>query len=120
MLFSSYLLVVAARDLSDSRGRGAKEVLQEYYDGIGGRPTYKSSPAPSNKRNRQSIGGTPATATKSTKRAKTSLSVAKNGDDQSPVPDTKWKPPKGSWEHEITAIDTIEKTEKGLVCYVQW
>jgi len=101
---------------------GAKEVLQEYYDGIGGRPTYKSSPAPSNKRNRQSIGSTPTTATKGTKRAKTSLSASKNGDDHSPAPttDSKWKPPKGSWENEITAIDTIEKTDKGLVCYVQW
>lgn len=94
----------------------------EYYEKIGGRPELR---APSvSKRGRQSTGSAPAsTAAKNNKRARTSLGVAsKNGDDASPAPsDDKWKPPaKGSWEDEITAIDTIEKTGKGLVCYVQW
>lgn len=34
--------------------------------------------------------------------------------------DAKWKPPAGNWEDAIAAIDTIEKTERGLVCFVQW
>jgi len=32
----------------------------------------------------------------------------------------KWKPPAGNWEDAISHIDTIEKTDSGLICYVQW
>lgn len=104
-----------------SWNRGAKEVLMDYYKKIGGRPELRAASS-AVKRGRQSTGSAPASATpKNNKRARTSLS-AKNVEEASPVPsDDKWKPPaKGSWEDEITAIDTIEKTNSGLVCYVQW
>jgi len=87
---------------------GAREVLDEYFESIGGKPKYT---APTNKRSRQSIG-TPGTA----KKKKTTPSK----DSSSPPDEPKWKPPTGSWEDEIQAIDTIEKTEKGLICYIQW
>lgn len=104
----------------------------EYYAKIGGRPELRASSA--SKRGRQSVGGTPASAApKNNKRARISVGKAVGGkgsstgagqgvEDVSPEPsDDKWKPPaKGSWEDEITAIDTIEKTNKGLICYVQW
>ena len=101
--------------------RGAKEILQQYYTSIGGRPTFESSPALKGKRSRTSLGSTPA-ASKAVKRAKTSTPAAtnKNGNESPPADGDAWNPPKGSWEDEITCIDTIEKTEKGLVCYVQW
>ncbi|KAL7276906.1 hypothetical protein RUND412_000098 [Rhizina undulata] len=107
---------------------GASEVLEEYYKAIGGRPTYT---APTGKRGRVSgvSGATPVTAS-GNKRART-LANARNGVD-SPVPapspvsapapahEEKSRLPSGSWEDEIVAIDTIEKTDKGLICYVQW
>lgn len=101
--------------------RGAKEVLMDYYKKIGGRPELRATSSVA-KRGRQSAGNAPPSAApKNNKRARTSLG-AKNIEDVSPAPsDDKWKPPaKGSWEDEITAIDTIEKTNHGLVCYVQW
>lgn len=93
----------------------------DYYKKIGGRPELRATSSVA-KRGRQSAASVPASAApKNNKRARTSLSV-KNVEDVSPAPsDDKWKPPtKGSWEDEITAIDTIEKTNAGLVCYVQW
>lgn len=93
----------------------------DYYKKIGGRPELRATSSVA-KRGRQSTGNAPASAApKNNKRARTSLG-AKNVEDVSPAPsDDKWKPPaKGSWEDEITAIDTIEKTNNGLVCYVQW
>ncbi|RPA96739.1 hypothetical protein L873DRAFT_1791521 [Choiromyces venosus 120613-1] len=100
---------------------GAKEILQAYYNAIGGRPTLESSPVVKGKRGRLSSGSTPA-AVKAVKRAKTSTPAAttKNGKEASPAGGEPWNPPKGSWEEEIICIDTIEKTDKGLVCYVQW
>jgi len=87
---------------------GAKEVLDEYFESIGGKPQYA---APTNKRSRPSVG-TPGTA----KKKKTTPS----NDSPAPTEEPKWKPPPGSWEEEIQAIDTLEKTEKGLICYLQW
>jgi len=87
---------------------GAKEVLDEYFESIGGKPQYA---APTNKRSRPSVG-TPGTA----KKKKTTPS----NESPAPTEEPKWKPPPGSWEEEIQAIDTLEKTEKGLICYLQW
>ena len=91
-----------------SYDRGAKEVLEEYFESIGGKPQYA---APTNKRSRPSVG-TPGTA----KKKKTTPSNESPASTEEP----KWKPPPGSWEDEIQAIDTLEKTEKGLICYLQW
>jgi len=89
---------------------GAKDVLEEYFESVGGKPKYT---APTNKRSRQSnVGSTPGTA----KKKKTTPS----NESPAPVEEPKWKPPAGSWEDEIQAIDTIEKTDKGLICYIQW
>ncbi|KAF8464387.1 hypothetical protein BDZ91DRAFT_254264 [Kalaharituber pfeilii] len=89
---------------------GAKDVVEEYFESIGGRPKYS---APTNKRSRPSTSGTPAASKKKTKTTPSNESPA-------PIDEPKWKPPAGSWEDEIQAIDTIEKTEKGLICYIQW
>ncbi|KAF8459434.1 hypothetical protein BGX38DRAFT_1148641 [Terfezia claveryi] len=89
---------------------GAKDVLEEYFQSVGGKPKYS---APTNKRSRQSnVGSTPGTA----KKKKTTSS----NESPAPAEEPKWKPPAGSWEDEIQAIDTIEKTDKGLICYIQW
>lgn len=92
----------------------------------------KAAPASSRKRGRQSTAGTTASATpaKSAKKPRTSITAqavaaADDYSDGEAVAgvadeDKKWKPPAGNWEEHIAHIDTIEKTDKGLVCYVQW
>ncbi|RPB16843.1 hypothetical protein P167DRAFT_480539 [Morchella conica CCBAS932] len=100
---------------------GAKEILQEYYEKIGGRPMYRAISIP--KRGRQPAGGASApvsAAPKNTKRARTSFGASSsksNGDDASPAPVELTT--KKNWDEDAT-IDTIEKTSKGLVCYVHW
>lgn len=98
---------------------GSDEILQSYFEKLGGRPQPKSNvrtPASSRKRR-----NTQTPAKSSTKKLRTST-ISVDMQDDSPIKDeaTKWKPPAGSWENEISHIDTIERISKGLVCYVQW
>jgi len=96
---------------------GSDAILQEYYNKIGGRPVQKSpsrgvSSARKRGRNSASTAATPA---KSSKKARTSIAIGAGSPSEA-----QWKPPAGSWEEHITHIDTIEKNETGLVCYLQW
>jgi len=99
---------------------GSDAILQEYYNKIGGRPVQKSpsrgaSAARKRARNSTSAAATPA---KSSKKSRVSAS-AKSVDVDSPS-EARWEPPTGSWEEHITHIDTIERNDNGLVCYLQW
>jgi chromobox protein 1 len=83
----------------------------------------KSPKGSSRKRGRQSAGAASATPAKSAKKPRTSIATSTASVAQSPedsFKEGKWKPPAGNWEEQIAHIDTIEKTENGLVCYVQW
>ncbi|KAI5807418.1 hypothetical protein DFH27DRAFT_523063 [Peziza echinospora] len=93
---------------------GAKDVVKEYFASLGGRPKYQPPAPASAKRGRASTGA--ATPAASSKKKKTTPS----NESPAPADEPKWRPPAGSWEDEIQAIDTIEKTEKGLICYIQW
>jgi chromobox protein 1 len=100
---------------------GSEEILQEYYKSIGGRPVQKAKES-TRKRGRQSTGAaSSATPAKSAKKARTSIATSVV---ESPAGRTReakgWNPPAGNWEDQIAHIDTIEKTENGLVAYVQW
>lgn len=88
---------------------GAKEIVREYFRQLGGRP---EPPESKNDKKRSRSSGGPVSNKK-----KKSTPV---NDSPAPAEEAKWKPPAGSWEDEIQAIDTIEKTDKGLICYVQW
>lgn len=75
----------------------AADVLKEYFEDIGGRP---EKPEKGTKRKGRastvkSETGTPA----STKRTKTKAEPAEKA----------WSPPPGSWEHEVSHIDTVEQ-----------
>jgi len=107
---------------------GSDTILQGYYESIGGRP--KQQPSAARKRARQSVGTTAAsTPAKSAKKARTSMtacvasptgSFEESVEEKKESKADKWKPPAGNWEEAISRIDTIEKTDAGLVCYVQW
>ncbi|KAI5849785.1 hypothetical protein BZA05DRAFT_401545 [Tricharina praecox] len=112
---------------------GSDVILQDYYKSIGGRPKQQMSAV--RKRGRQSVGasaaGTPAKSAKKPRTSVTASLASPVGSFRAESPDEekdtrkqtkgdKWKPPAGNWEDVISHIDTIEKTDAGLVCYVQW
>lgn len=74
---------------------GAADVLNEYFEEIGGRP--KPNTAKGQKRKGRPSGvksesGTPASTTKRAKQEKA------------------WTPPPGSWEHDVSHCDTVEES----------
>ncbi|KAF3036529.1 hypothetical protein E8E11_004770 [Didymella keratinophila] len=90
----------------------AADVLKEYFDEIGGRP---EKPSKGTKRKARaalkSETGTPASSSKRSKKA------------PSPV---EWSPPPGSWEHDVSHIDTVEQSicprtgKEGKFAYIVW
>ena len=112
----SRLLLLGRANVDHCR-EGAIDVLNEYFQKIGGRPEPKGQ----KRKGRPSVSGaktgseTPST---STKRAK---------QDKAPkVEKPSWSPPPGSWEHDVSYVDTVEemrdpKTGKlGRFVYLVW
>ncbi|KAF6515376.1 hypothetical protein HZS61_005282 [Fusarium oxysporum f. sp. conglutinans] len=94
------------------------EILNEYFDTIGGRHKIfeESDRAAKTKRRIPMTNGTYGTRPKRLRRNKahatdeTLLATAK-----------KWSPPSGSWEDEIETIDTCEEDNDGyLIVYLTW
>ncbi|CAO2658383.1 Nn.00g061060.m01.CDS01 [Neocucurbitaria sp. VM-36] len=71
---------------------GAIDVMKEYFEEIGGRPEPKGQKRKGRPSAATSESGTPATSSKRAKQEK------------------QWSPPPGSWEHEISHIDTVEES----------
>jgi chromobox protein 1 len=91
--------------VSDNVFRGASEVLEKYFEQIGGRP---QPPGKLGKRKSQSQlkGDSGSPAAKKSKRT--------NGNDEESMDDSiqktgTWTPKKENWETEIRAIDTVER-----------
>lgn len=95
-------------DFTNNNRDGAADVIVEYFEEIGGRPEPKGG---QKRKGRQSgvksESGTPAGA----KRVKQEKS---------------WSPPPGSWEHDVSHIDTVEETQDpktgklGRFAYLVW
>lgn len=106
---------------------GAKELLEEYWEKLGGKPVPGTSGG-KKKRAQQSVGGTPDTSAKKPKvgagRKGKGASSSKLPDKRmvgTEEPDEDWKPPAGSWEERVQIIETIEKTEDDkLYAFVLW
>ncbi|KAI9672972.1 MAG: hypothetical protein M1817_003136 [Caeruleum heppii] len=110
---------------------GAIESVEEYHKKIGG-PPKQGKPA-STKRARSSTGDkdTPRSGTKN---KKSRLSKADTASSTPPTSSSTgraakggkgsksgdWEPPKGSWEKEISSVDTIEQDDRGFHVYLQW
>ena len=86
-----------ACDYADTGRETAADVLKEYFEDIGGRPEKpeKGTKRKGRASTAKSETGTPA----STKRSKTK---------EEPV-EKAWSPPPGSWEHDVSHIDTVEQ-----------
>lgn len=125
--------------------RGAKEILEEYWKNIGGKPVADQPKSASKKRGRQSTGGKkPDTGKrpKMTKTSRTSSGKSKsrksNGavdveQDGSPIPligyteegDDDWKAPPakdGAWDPLVQSVDTVtrENADGELWGYLIW
>ncbi|KZF22515.1 chromo-domain-containing protein [Xylona heveae TC161] len=107
---------------------GAKEVLNQYFAKIGGRPG-KKTPV---KRGRLSTSATPS-ASGSRKRSRVEQETetespavrssrrteeARNAEAQNE--EEEWRPPNEKWEDDIMTIDTMEQDETGLYVYLNW
>lgn len=113
---------------SDIYGSGARDILEEYWNGIGGKPVPGSTKQ-TKKRNRQSTGKTTVEPSKRARKGRKSAAADSDATPEPPVgysdvnPDT-WKPPApndGAWDKKVQAVDTIEKDDKGeLWAYLVW
>ena len=126
-----------SRALSDSNVRGARELLQEYWNKIGGEPGAKGG----KKRGRKSItkseadGADTSDTTEVAKKQKTSTTSTRGRpgrkkkeeveveDDDDPVIADKWNPPPvtpGAWENDVLSIETIEGIGEEKFAYLIW
>jgi hypothetical protein len=100
----------------DNCREGAIDVLKEYFAKIGGRPEPKGQ----KRKGRPSVSGAKSESeapTTSSKRAKP---------EKTPKVEKAWSPPPGSWEHEVSYVDTVEEMrdpktgELGKFVYLVW
>lgn len=71
---------------------GAADVMKEYFEEIGGRPEPKGQKRKGRQSGLKSDTGTPASSAKRAKQEK------------------QWSPPPGSWEHDVSHVDTVEES----------
>ncbi|ODA82380.1 hypothetical protein RJ55_00887 [Drechmeria coniospora] len=104
----------------DNLVESASEVLDNYFDSIGGRDTiFEETETASRRKKRGRMSSGTAAAAATTKRAR------KDGrhpaDSTPPATTAKWSPPAGSWEDEIESIDACEDEGSGkLIVYLIW
>ncbi|KAI4252976.1 MAG: hypothetical protein LQ352_003973 [Teloschistes flavicans] len=114
---------------------GAREILEAYWNSIGGKPVPSNKPLVSKKRGRQSSGRASTgsrhePATKKKKGRKSAMAIEdRDASDEPPAghtdvnPDT-WKPPSpddNAWDPLIMSVDTIEKdAQNEMWAYLVW
>ncbi|KAI2633246.1 heterochromatin protein one [Hypomontagnella submonticulosa] len=102
----------------DNLRENASEVLKEYLESVGGRDKIledSKSATKTKKRGRPSAGGTP------TNGAKRRRNGSHPASETPPTTGRAWKPPVGSWEDEVEAIDACHDEATGkLVVYLTW
>lgn len=117
--------------------RGAKDILQAYFDSLGGKPEGDSKVSSSKKRGRQSTASKVDTPDKSSKKVRTEEPEKKKDgrgrkkrqsspgamDIDVTIKDG-WEPPKpkmGSWEEGVLSVQTIEGNDDGTKwAYLIW
>lgn len=102
--------------------QGSHQLIQNYWDSIGGKPTLSAS-KPGRKRN-ISTPASDRSANRTTKKRRQDTS-----EDSTPIPAAKaihiseWKPPPDltSWDDKVAAVETVEKTDNGMILvYLLW
>lgn len=107
---------------------GANELLQEYYEKVGGREFVMSGKKKPGKRGRQPKSSTPQENESKRRKA---VDISEPGTPQSvkdiPRADTReypeqapFVPPASSWEEEVQSIDAVENVEGDYRVYLKW
>lgn len=112
---------MAPRDLTQSKYReNASIILDEYYQSVGGREKVFEDMKNALKNKKR---GRPSTNTSTAGNKRARKSGVHPGDTSPPASarQAAWKPPAGSWENEIAALDAAEDEEQGkLMVYLTW
>ncbi|KAI0378997.1 heterochromatin protein one [Hypomontagnella monticulosa] len=102
----------------DNLRENASEVLKEYLESVGGREKIladSKSATKTKKRGRPAAGGTP------TNGAKRRRNGSHPASETPPTTGRAWKPPVGSWEDEVEAVDAChDETTGKLLVYLTW
>lgn len=103
----------------------ATEIVEEYYNSIGGREyvhdqaskALEQTKNPPRKRGRTSSGAAAAAMAPKGKRGKTQKHPKNTSP---PASQSNFKPPSGSWEEDVKAIDACEGTNGDVHVYLTW
>ncbi|KAG4305290.1 hypothetical protein PORY_001460 [Pneumocystis oryctolagi] len=99
---------------------GCKDLIDQYWESIGGRPVFSEKPTSSRKR-RSTQSNKSTNSEFEIKHRKSTIKSKELSTDASPT--KTWKPPMhlSSWEDQIESVDTIERDASGkLLVYVNW
>ena len=112
---------------------GAKDLLHEYWEKIGGRPLSKKEKAAKKRQSatKSKRGSRIDSDTPPPKKQKRGRKSAANGSEDDGAPkglinagDDEWQiphPHPGAWDYQIQSIDTVERDEGGqLWAYLVW
>ncbi|CAG8526819.1 943_t:CDS:2 [Paraglomus occultum] len=91
----------------------AQNLVEEYWEGIGGRPNTKTA----SKSKTNGDNSSKSAPTRSDFKRKRAIDLSDEGiDTDDDFPPSYW----GSWEEEVENIETVEKTNEGLFVYLHW
>lgn len=96
---------------------GSEQLINEYWAANGGKPSFKQGPG--RKRNLS----TPASDGAGAKKRRESVPEEKAPVQQKATDISTWKPPADleNWDDKVSYVDTVERTDNGLVLvYLQW
>ncbi|KAH8719891.1 Chromo domain-containing protein 2 [Beauveria bassiana] len=101
----------------------ANEVLEEYFNKIGGRDSIfqQTATAASGKKRGRKAGVSGSADPTPVKRSRKSNGAGHPGATSPPASSKPWSPPAGSWEDDIDAIDACQDEGTGqLMVYLVW
>lgn len=99
--------------LTSAFREGANDILTEYHQKIGGKPVRRE---PVRRIRDEAFLNGPQSGGRRSRKSNSATGTPTAPEHRVDA----WKPPAGSWEEHIQAIDTIEHDKRGLHVYVQW
>ncbi|KAL5339430.1 hypothetical protein BJX70DRAFT_152254 [Aspergillus crustosus] len=105
----------------ENLAEGAKEVLEEYFRSLGGRPEKPQA------KKRKSMGRPPKSTPEEKEKPEPKRRRKSRADEETPAAEEKetqqapeWMPKSKNWENEVKAVDTIVREGDALVAFLHW
>jgi chromobox protein 1 len=107
---------------TDSSGyrNSASIVLEEYFASIGGREKLFEQTATAVKGKKRGRAAAGANAEGKVKRSRKNGIHPSDGDIPASLVNKEWKPPSGSWELDVDAVDMFRDESGTLMVYLTW